>query len=68
MSRLLIKLRHAPEDEIQEIRSLPGPVWTLSAGIFVDRFGTFVFPFLVLFLTAEGMGNELAGVAAGLGV
>ncbi len=49
----------------REIRSLPRPVWTLAAGSFVDRFGTFVFPFLVLFLTAQGASKELAGIGAG---
>ena len=49
-----------------EIRSLSRPVWILSVGTLIDRFGFFVYPFLVLFLTNEGMKKELAGVAAGL--
>lgn len=40
---------------LQEIRSLSRPVWILSAGLFVDRFGTFVMPFLVLFLAQQGI-------------
>jgi len=50
----------------QEIRRLPGPVWTLSTGIFIDRFGAFIMPFLVLFLNHSGASDTLAGWAVGL--
>ncbi len=51
---------------LSELRSLPRPVWVLATGTFADRFGTFVVPFLVLFLTARGLSKEMAGAAAGL--
>ena len=51
---------------IQEIRGLPRTVWIMAAGTFVDRFGTFVVPFLLLFLTNHGMKEEIAGLAIGL--
>ena len=37
-----------------ELRSLPRAYWVLVAGWFVNRFGTFVYPFLTLFLTERG--------------
>lgn len=51
---------------LYEIRTLSRPIWILSIGTFFDRFGFFAVPFLVIFLTNEGMSKELAGVAAGL--
>jgi MFS family permease len=61
------------------IRSLPRPVWILCAGTFVNRFGTFVAVFLVLYLRDRGysiaesglvvsfygVGNVVAAVAGG---
>ncbi len=53
----------------QELRSLSGPIRILAAGTFVDRFGTYIFPFLVLFLTDRGLSREAAGMGlACLGV
>ncbi len=34
--------------------ALPRPVWILFAGTFLNRFGTFVMPFLVIYLTRSG--------------
>lgn len=61
------------------IRSLPRPVWILCAGTFVNRFGTFVAVFLVLYLRDRGYsiaesglvvsfygaGNVVAAIAGG---
>jgi MFS family permease len=60
------------------IRSLPRPVWILCAGTLVNRFGTFVAVFLVLYLRDRGYSIAESGlvvsfygignvVAAGLG-
>src|SRR5215204_5651208 len=43
------------------IRSLPGPVWILCAGSFVNRFGSFVAVFLVLYLREKGYSIAEAG-------
>lgn len=37
-----------------ELRSLPRAYWVLVTGWFVNRFGTFVYPFLTLFLSERG--------------
>src|SRR5690348_10924459 len=37
-----------------ELRSLPRAYWVLVLGWFVNRFGTFVYPFLTLYLTERG--------------
>jgi MFS family permease len=46
----------------QGIRSLPQPVWILCAGSFVNRFGSFVAVFLVLYLRSEGYSIAAAGL------
>jgi MFS family permease len=48
------------------IRSLPGPVWILCAGSFVNRFGSFVAVFLVLYLRAKGYSIAEAGFIVSL--
>ncbi len=48
-------MRSAPTSSLSsELRSLPRAYWVLTAGWFVNRFGTFVVPFLTLFLTSRG--------------
>jgi MFS family permease len=50
----------------QGIRSLPGPVWILCAGSFVNRFGSFVAVFLVLYLREKGYSIAEAGFVVSL--
>lgn len=50
----------------QGIRSLPGPVWTLCIGSFVNRFGSFVAVFLVLYLREKGYSIAEAGLVVSL--
>lgn len=45
------------------LRALPRTVWILYAGTFVNRFGTFVMPFLVVYLTRQGQSVARAGLA-----
>lgn len=45
------------------LRSLPRPAWILFTGTFVNRFGTFVMPFLAIYLTRNGYSPAQAGVA-----
>lgn len=45
------------------LRSLPRPAWILFAGTFINRFGTFVMPFLAIYLTRRGYGMAEAGAA-----
>lgn len=46
-----------------QLRALPRPAWILFAGTFVNRFGTFVLVFLVLYLTDKGYSAAEAGTA-----
>ena len=48
------------------IRSLPGPVWILCAGSFVNRFGSFVAVFLILYLREKGYSIAEAGFIVSL--
>lgn len=45
------------------LRALPAPVWILFGGTFINRFGTFVMPFLVIYLTRNGYSPAQAGLA-----
>ncbi|HYM62572.1 MAG TPA: MFS transporter [Thermoanaerobaculia bacterium] len=45
------------------LRALPAPAWILFGGTFVNRFGTFVVPFLVIYLTRRGYTVGDAGLA-----
>lgn len=44
-------------------RALPRTAWVLFAGTFVLRLGSFVFPFLALYLTQNGLSVTQAGLA-----
>ena len=48
-----------------ELRSLPRAYWALFVGIFINRFGTFVFPFLTILLTRRHFADWEIGVALG---
>jgi MFS family permease len=56
----------APEGERstlrENLRGLPRPVWVLFFGAFVNRFGTFVLPFITLYLTRSGYSVPQAGL------
>ena len=47
------------------LRNLPRPVWILFAGTFLNKFGTFVIPFLALYMTRLGFSTTQAGLAIG---
>jgi len=47
----------------QNLRALPRAAWILFAGTFVNRFGTFVMPFLAIYLTRLGYSPTQAGLA-----
>lgn len=47
------------------LRLLPRPAWVLFFGTFLNRFGTFVIPFLALYLTRQGYSTTDAGLAIG---
>jgi len=55
-----------PRTTLREgIRALPGPVWIISAGSFVNRFGSFVAVFLVLYLRDQGYSIAESGLVVG---
>jgi len=47
------------------LRALPPAAWILFGGTFINRFGTFVIPFLILYLTRIGYSSAQAGLAVG---
>ncbi len=48
-----------------ELRALPRPFWVLCAGMFINRFGTFVYPFLTIILHRRGFAYGEIGLAVG---
>jgi MFS family permease len=50
---------------LTRLGALPGPVWVLAAGQFVNKFGAFVLFFLIVYLTRLGYSPAQAGFAAG---
>ncbi len=55
----------SPDSLLTTLRSFPRPVWVLFAGVFLNKFGTFVLPFLAIYLTRRGFTNADAGIALG---
>lgn len=49
-----------------QLRELPKPAWILFAGTFVNRAGTFVLPFLTLYITNHGFSAQAAGGAVAM--
>ena len=49
----------------QQLRTLPRAAWILFGGTFINRFGTFVMPFLILYLKEIGYSTIQAGLAVG---
>lgn len=47
------------------LRTFPRPVWILFFGTFLNKFGTFVMPFLALYMTRQGFSVRQAGIAIG---
>ena len=51
-----------------DLRALPRAFWVLVVGTFVNRFGSFVYPFLTIFLGRRGLSLwEIGAVLAGYG-
>ncbi len=49
----------------ENLRALPRPAWILFGGTFINRFGTFLMPFLAIYMTRLGYSPTQAGVAVG---
>src|SRR6266850_6313048 len=47
------------------LKALPRAAWILFLGTFLNKFGTFVIPFLALYLTRQGYSMAQAGFALG---
>ena len=50
----------------ENLRALPPAAWVLFAGTFVNRLGTFVLPFITLYLTSQRYSIPQAGVAVAM--
>ena len=50
----------------ENLRSLPPAAWVLFAGTFVNRLGTFVLPFITLYLTSRDFSVPQAGAAVAM--
>jgi MFS family permease len=54
-----------PTTLLQDLSSLPGQYWILFSGTLVNRFGTFVMPFLVIYLKMRGHSESVIGFTLG---
>jgi MFS family permease len=45
------------------LRLLPRAAWILFGGTFINRFGSFVMPFLAIYMTRQGFSPAMAGLA-----
>ncbi len=54
-----------PRSLLGDLRALPRPFWILAAGTFINRLGTFVWPFLTIYLTRQG--HSVGAVAWAVG-
>lgn len=54
-----------PDTLLVTLRSFPPAVWVLFVGVFLNKFGTFVVPFLTLYMTRQGFTASAAGLAIG---
>ncbi|MDX1950767.1 MAG: MFS transporter [Verrucomicrobiota bacterium] len=52
-------------DLLVVIKGLPRAIWVLYIGTFLNKFGTFVVPFLALYMTRQGYSLAQAGTAIG---
>ena len=52
-----------PQSLLADLRALPRAFWILFAGTFINRFGTFVWPFLTIYLTRKGHSLTAASFA-----
>jgi len=55
----------SPPTLLASLKALPRPAWILFLGVFLNKFGSFVVPFLTLFLTRQGYSMGDAGLAIG---
>nr|ACO70885.1 major facilitator superfamily MFS_1 [uncultured Verrucomicrobiota bacterium] len=53
---------------LADLRALPRAFWVLVIGVFINRFGSFVYPFLTILLSRRGLPlSDVAMVIAGYG-
>src|SRR5438132_1422035 len=48
---------------IANLKALPRPAWILFLGTFLNKFGTFVIPFLVIYMKSQGFSPGQAALA-----
>jgi MFS family permease len=58
-------MQKEPTNLIATLRTFPRPVWILFFGTFLNKFGTFVMPFLALYMTKQGFTVGQASFAIG---
>jgi MFS family permease len=51
------------KDFFAAFRRLPAPFWVLAGGTFVNRFATFLIPFIALFMKREGFSTQQMAMA-----
>src|SRR5579863_2651422 len=55
-------MNNPPQTLLQSLGSLPRAAWVLFFGTFLNKFGTFVVPFLAIYMTRLGYSPAQAGL------
>src|SRR5258707_15057670 len=58
-------MQNTGQNLIANLKALPRPAWILFLRTFLNKFGAFVIPFLVLYMTRQGFSMAQAAVAIG---
>jgi MFS family permease len=65
ISKSEMAMKNSEPTLVASLRALPSAAWILFFGMFLNKFGSFVVPFLALYLTREGYTLTDAGLAIG---
>jgi MFS family permease len=65
MQKSKTALEKSDDNLLSSLRALPAAAWILFFGMFLNKFGSFVVPFLALYLTRSGYSLADAGLAIG---
>lgn len=62
-------MSHKATTLLHDLRALPGAFWVLFAGMGINRFGTFIYPFLTIVLHARGVPlGHIGVILSGFGI
>jgi len=68
-ARVACRVKAFSREFVRDLRALPRGLWVLVGGQFINKFGSFVMPFLTLYLAGRGLGaGQVASILAAISV